>query len=68
MPALRSGVKPFAFSSSTVIAVMICCSVNALPPTTMVCAGAAAASAPSASTPDATTLRIDSLHCLPPPV
>src|SRR6185436_20299135 len=40
MPALRSGVKPLAFSSATVIAVMICCSVNALPPTTIVCAAA----------------------------
>jgi hypothetical protein len=40
IPALRSGVKPLALSSWTVIAVMICCSVNALPPTTIVCAAA----------------------------
>src|ERR1700681_1604962 len=40
MPASRFGLKPLAFSSSTVIAVMICCSVNALPPTTIVCAAA----------------------------
>src|SRR6516162_11923071 len=40
IPALRSGVNPFALSSATVIAVMICCSVNAFPPTTIVCAAA----------------------------
>src|SRR6476660_7145906 len=55
MPALRSGLKPLAFSSSTVIAVMICCSVNDLPPTTIVCAAAlrlsAAARIPPQSMP-----------------
>src|SRR5215831_8964032 len=40
MPALRSGVNPLAFRMAAVIAVMICCSVNALPPTTIVCAAA----------------------------
>src|SRR4051794_35898446 len=67
MPALRSGLKPRALRSCTVIAVMICCSVNALPPTTMVCAATVLARATAASTtamPTVTPRRM--LFIVPP--
>ena len=68
MPALRFGLKPLAFSNSTVIAVMICCSVNALPPTTIVCAAAARLSAvariPPQSMPYRLVHRASSSICL----
>src|SRR5204863_3016956 len=58
MPALRSGVKPLALSAATVIAVMICCSVNALPPTTIVCAAAARLSAAARIPPQSTPIAL----------